>query len=57
MKDLKLTRKGGLRVGGVREVLDLVRDSFTVDVETIVFVILIYVKVNRTVNVSHHKML
>ena len=34
MKALKLTGKGGLGVGGVGDVLDLVRDSFTVDVET-----------------------
>ena len=31
---LKLTGKGGLGVGGVGDVLDLVRDSFTVDVKT-----------------------
>ena len=34
VKALKLTRKGGLRVGGVGDVLDLVRDSFTEYVET-----------------------
>ena len=31
---VKLTGKGGLGVGGVGDVLDLVRDSFTVVVET-----------------------
>ena len=29
-----MTGNGGLEVGGVGNVLDLVRDSFTVDVET-----------------------
>ena len=44
---LKLTGKGGLGFGGLGDILDLVRDSFTVDVETEFY----------TVNVSHNKML
>ena len=35
MQAVKVTGKGGLEVGGVEDVLDLVRDSFTGDVETV----------------------